>query len=277
MKKLIYLISIFLILLSCDQIDDPYAQGIIDNGGGEEVPDSLARNALLIEFTAIKCRNCPEASARAQDLIDANKGRVFGLNVHSGILAVANGDQPDFRNKYSDELYLLAKNPPQPTGMVNFIPNGTAANLANSLEWEQIIQQELNKKASMRIELEVQEVSTNNYNLIAKMIYLEDPDENDQLAIYLTENGIIGYQLNIETQIDDYEHNHVLRKAVLGTLGESIYDPNLSAGDTLTREIPIEIEDEWVAENISVIAFVYDFEDTFEIQQVNEIYLVSNE
>ena len=277
MNKLILILTSLIVLISCDQIDDPYAEGIGNNGGGGEVPDSLARNALLIEFTAIKCRNCPEASARAQDLIDANKGRVFGLNVHSGILARATGDQPDFVNTYSDELYLLAKNPPQPTGMVNFIPNGTASNLANSLEWDQIIQSELSKRASMRIELEVEEVSTNNFNLIVNMIYFEDPDENDQLAVYLAENGIVGYQLDIETQIDDYEHNHVLREAVLGTLGESIYDPSISAGDTLTREIPIEIENEWVADNMAAIVFVYDFDDTFEIQQVNEIYLVQDE
>ena len=52
-----------------------------------------------------------------------------------------------------------------------------------------------------------------------------------------------------------YVHNHVLRAAVNGTWGE---DFTIKEGEQKTLTLSMDVEDEWNARNLSIVAFVYN-------------------
>jgi hypothetical protein len=68
--------------------------------------------------------------------------------------------------------------------------------------------------------------------------------------------------------IEDYEHNHVLRKVVNGTWGSSIELSNTSTSFTFNYTL----EDFWVKSNCNVVAFVYDNSNK-EVLQAEKIHL----
>ena len=190
-----------------------------------------------MEFTAIKCPNCPVASKEGSDLIKQYEGRVFGINVHAGVLAIPAGDQPEFRSSEATDLYKTAGNPPQPTALINQLPDGINNDLKNYLSWEEEILGLINTKSKVELWLETEDLGNNNYKAYVKYIYSDNGfEEGDKLAVYLAESGIIGFQIDGRDQLFDYEHNHVFRKPLLGTFGEEIDASTVVPGDTLTKE-----------------------------------------
>ena len=97
-------------------------------------------------------------------------------------------------------------------------------------------------------------------------------DTKGKLQLWLVEDGITAMQLRYNSisdaasgQITDhnYIHNHVFRDAVNGLWGE---DFSIKEGEEKSQDFTYKLKDEWVADNMHVIAFVYNDEG---VQQVS--------
>ncbi|MEE0927498.1 MAG: hypothetical protein UH641_07840, partial [Bacteroidales bacterium] len=42
------------------------------------------RNVIIEEYTGINCGYCPEGHKIVREYMEANPGRVFGINIHQG-------------------------------------------------------------------------------------------------------------------------------------------------------------------------------------------------
>jgi len=111
-------------------------------------------------------------------------------------------------------------------------------------------------------------------NIHLEIRFLENLTGKYNLNVFITESGLISAQKNDLASIGptpdwlDYEHNHILRNSLTGSWGiDLIEDPTVDT--VITKEIPFNIEDEWVSENLSIIVFISK-EDTREIIQVEE-------
>jgi len=105
------------------------------------------------------------------------------------------------------------------------------------------------------------------------MIPLEDIGGEINVHVVITESHLIDPQKS-QTQgiIKDFEHNHVFKKSLTGGIqgkgrGE-IYRYNES------YTLPDEVNGEWIAENMEVIAFVTATDRDGEVQQAAQIHLV---
>ena len=77
-----------------------------------------------------------------------------------------------------------------------------------------------------------------------------------KLQLWLIEDGIVSAQLMPDGSSNrDYVHNHVFRTSINGTWGEDISIPE---GESITRQSAITINDGYVLDNLSVVAFVYN-------------------
>ncbi|MEN9978694.1 MAG: hypothetical protein RLZZ569_1319, partial [Bacteroidota bacterium] len=75
MKKIVLFVSSCLSLLVVNAQNTPVSQ------------TPLNKNVVLEELTGINCTWCPDGHLRAQQIKDANPGRVILVNVHAGSFA----------------------------------------------------------------------------------------------------------------------------------------------------------------------------------------------
>ena len=115
------------------------------------------------------------------------------------------------------------------------------------------------------VELSITE-SNNQIEIEARR--LSEANNDLKLVVCITEDKIIDKQIDGSDLIEDYEHNHVLRKVVNGTWGSSIELGNTSTSFTFNYTL----EDFWVKSNCNVVAFVYDNSNK-EVLQAEKIHL----
>lgn len=73
-----------------------------------------------------------------------------------------------------------------------------------------------------------------------------------KLTVYITEDHIIGSQLNLGTWEYDYEHNLVFRLALGSAKGVALN----KTGDSYKNEFTVNIPNSWNADNLNVVAFI---------------------
>ena len=81
-------------------------------------------------------------------------------------------------------------------------------------------------------------------------------DVNGNLQVWLVEDGITSFQLMPDGSSNpNYVHNHVFRATVNDRQGDQI---SLTMGLPETKTFTYVLDADWVAENMSVVAFVYN-------------------
>ncbi len=279
-KLSLYLFAVLVLAFgACDIIDPPYTEE------STKPPDDTSkyqRNVLLEDYTGHRCGNCPRAAKLAADLSKQYGDRLIVMAVHAGYYAKPKGDKYyyDFRtdagNEY-DEFFGISK-VGNPNGMVSRIDYPTA-HIKSEGKWEAAIQEVMETDPKMTIELEGT-VDTNKMEitLTYKIKYLEDGSPNDNLVLLILEDSVIKYQTDYTKNppdIPDYVHMHVLRGSITGPWGESLNPDGIFKDDvfekTLTYKIPADKD--WMPKNLSVIAYVHDNGDTYEVHQVQKAHL----
>ena len=251
MKVLKYIIGVALALSasSCSHISDD--ERLI------YVPPVEVNRAVLIEdFTGQRCLNCPNATDEISRLqAQYGEDKVIAVGIHSGPLALFTNDRfVGLRTETGDEYFNYWNPEHQPIGVVN------RHGLSDYVSWSSLIRTELQKKAAVGITIEV---SADDGQLTVKTTVTGVRGNTvAKLQLWLTENNIKAFQMMPDGSRDDnYVHNHVFRAAVNGTWGEAI---SVREGETVAKEHTMLLHSDWNADNLSVVAFVYD--DTGVIQ-----------
>ena len=103
---------IFTLLITALALQMNYAQSIVSTTPAN-------KNVILEELTGIGCGYCPDGHLKAQQLLDANPGRVVVANIHEGSFASPNGSGTDFRTVWGDYVGSLFNVSGYPTGCIN--------------------------------------------------------------------------------------------------------------------------------------------------------------
>ena len=82
---------------------------------------------------------------------------------------------------------------------------------------------------------------------------VQDNLKNASLTVYVTEDGIIGRQLNLGTWVSDYEHNHVLRDLVSNVVGDNL---KWTSATNYENQYEVALGSDWKVENLKVVAFI---------------------
>ena len=237
-KKLLYLLVFLPFLTSCDNIpeDDRY----IDTGAV-----NVARKVLLEEFTGQRCTNCPDAHQIIERLEDQYGDDLIVVSIHAGPFGIA---APDGLMVPTGEEYASRWNiSAYPAGVVDreggvLSPDG----------WANAIRTQIGKISPVDISVDA--------SLVGDSIEVTSTVSSSEalkasLQLWVTQDSIVGFQIDDGTRIPDYVHNNVFRGCVNGTWGQPLeIAPNIY--NTLSNRIAVDPE--WDVKNLHIVGFVYD-------------------
>ncbi|MBA3899592.1 MAG: Omp28-related outer membrane protein [Bacteroidetes bacterium] len=204
--------------------------------GNAQLPVSTAtqnKKVVLEEFTGTGCTWCPDGHKRADELVAANNGNVFVINIHAGSFA---GNNPDYKTPFGTALDAQTSRTGYPFGTINrtFFPSyaqntanpGTAMSRGSWTNAASIIMQEtsyLNVAMQSTIDYATRELVVN-----VEVYYTDDsPESKNFLNIALVQDKIIGPQSGKEKYPEkvvgtEYQHDKMLRHLLTGQWGDEI-------------------------------------------------------
>lgn len=281
MKKLFLMLSSLAMvfsLASCDKIEKENtllpAPAPVNPNENTETPSEIditktheEKYVLVEEFTGQKCLNCPKGHRKLSDLHEQYGKRLTVVGIHAGPEDLV---PPLFRTEAGDAYYdKLANKANLPSIMVSRKKFGNSYVFTESYKkWDVPIEEQMKEKAKMNIFAVAEYIEPQKIKVTLKGKVLDNNTlPASKVQVYLLENKIKAYQKDGFDDVEDYEHNHVLRGAINGIWGENFEDLKDYAYNYEVKELPGK---EFVAENYSVVAFVYDAE-TYEVYDVIQV------
>jgi len=312
MKNTKHIITLFIIAIifsfnSCDIIEGPY---MIDNDTTPVDTSTYVKKVLIEDFTGHRCPNCPSAAEELAALQNYYGDKVIGIAIHPSSQAfstpsplTSSSYTYDFRTEFGDDIddVFELTTVGLPRGMVNRVGFDTDHQLGKD-EWSSAVQTELAKDPIFGITLSSNVSSGNGtISVTAKALTNINLDKTEEIEDYnivicLTENGIIEWQKdNTAGDIEEYEHNHVLRTILNTTFGESMGNSFVD-GDIWEKDYPVDIttlenanenyslntlfmgngnSKGWDENNMEIVVYIYNT-NNYEIVQVELIHLTNH-
>lgn len=236
-------------LTSCDHIAEP------DRYIPYEKPDA-AKNLLIMEFTGMRCVNCPKGAEAVHEIIEALDGKAVAICVHPTL--------PDGPGNFTLPIDGLDLRSQTATDIYNeFHPNFPAAKFdggtanTNVRRWSGVAMTAFAVPSPLNVEVTTDyDESSRKVTAHYKVSFVDNFAGNLHLTMYLTEDGIIGTQEGPSgATYENYTFNHVLRNSFNGTWGESI-GSNFTILQEIEGEYEMTLDEGWVADNCNVACFV---------------------
>ena len=285
MKYLAHLLIVTAAVLavSCDVIENPIQNP--DVGPGDTTL-AVKQNVLLEDYTGHLCGNCPEAAEKAHDIQALyGKDRVIVIGVHSGPFArVSLPDYPiDWKSPVGIELDASfgISRAGNPNGLVNRATRNGKFILSQN-DWAPAVTALLTQEPVLGITAETTwDAGTKTITADVELNYVKSGSVDHFLVGYITENGLVGDQLDYRvspSHVEDFEFEHVLRASVNGTWGEQVSSSEIAAGTKLERQLTYTFPagKDWKPENCELVIFVHRLNnpDTKEVVQVISVPVV---
>ena len=264
---LVALVAMTMVLGSCkkDSTDGEGSTTPQEEKLASEVPGN--GNAVLEEYTGVRCTFCPDGHKRAQALADANPGKVVLINIHTGSYATPAAGWPDFTNPYGNALAAMSDLAGYPAGSMNRFTFDGAAGAAPYYKQKATsmaisrggfnaagidrMAQPTNVNMGMKSEYNA---STRELKVTVELFYTGDETDPNYLNVVVLENGVVGKQVDAGVIKDDYVHNHMLRDMITGQWGEMV--PTTTKGTRFKKTFTYSVSEDYVAENVDIAAFV---------------------
>lgn len=248
-------------LMACSNIDE-------DDRFIEVEPVEVAKRVLIEDFTGQRCVNCPNASEMIESLQEQyGAENVIAVGIHSGPFSKTASGRPLSLWTETGDYYFNSWNiDAQPTGVID---RKTVSSTYQS--WGTIVRDALQASAPLTLGATTsydEATRTVTINVNAKGVL----DVTGKLQLWLIEDNITDMQAMPDGSINNnYVHNHVFRTAVNGQDGE---DFNIAWDEEKTVTSTYVLNEDWNAENMSVVAFVYNNSG---VQQVVKVPVISTE
>lgn len=264
MKKVLNIIVIFLSILyinSCDQItkmpnSNYYTEETNINNNADTTSDSVLRKALLIDFTGIRCVNCPEAHEIIKQIKTLHPERIVAIAFHGTSLAYPIAPYTtDLRTNEGNDIISTFGINAIPVGLINSFDKTTLLERQN---WAATVDTSLEQKASVDLKIYYMYNSSNReLKTIVIMKALKDFTSDNLLSVYLLEDSIITRQATIEDPgyIENYTQLNVFRRAITNVWGEQISGFS-HKGDVVTKEFVVKLDSNWNENNCKIVAFM---------------------
>ncbi|MDD4847564.1 MAG: Omp28-related outer membrane protein, partial [Bacteroidales bacterium] len=220
--------------ISCDKVENPYTEEVIITPNDTTTGNfDGIKKVLLEDYTAIRCINCPEAAAKAHELIENSGHRVISMEIHGGNLAdpaTENGVDftTDFRTEAGKTYYNTYGISAQPVGIIDKVKNGNT-NYFMVPNWTSTVESRLAEPYSVGIDLK-SKIEENQLSLkVYYKAFTELTAGNYKLLLYFVQDSMISNQKNSKPNygtvpvIYDYVHHNVLR----GTISESAWGTDI--------------------------------------------------
>ena len=222
------------------------------------------KNVILEEYTGTNCVFCPDGHKIAQQIVTANPGRVFAINIHQGSFA---GTNPNYTTQWGNALAAQTGLTGYPSGTINrHVFTGSNTALSRST-WVANSATIMGTASPVNIAAESTiDWSTRVLTVVVEVYYTGNAaNDSNKLNVALLQNDILGPQTGGATYNPTmmvgslYRHMHMLRDLLTGQWGVNI--PTTTTGtfftQTFTYTVPAHINNVNInLEDIEVVAFV---------------------
>lgn len=222
-------------------------------------PAEVGRAVLIEDLTGQRCINCPTGTDIITGIIKTyGEDNVIAVGIHCGPLGFAgNSKRVGLKTDTGDEYYTHwanGTNLGQPSAIFNRKKGkGPIDNLNN---WAAEVGLIISEKANLSVNI-ANAYDAKTRKLTTKVgAFVVNGTVSGKLQVWIVEDGIKAMQLMPDGSANqEYIHNHVFRAAVNGTWGEDI---TVKKGETTSNDYSYVLPETWNADNISVVAFVYN-------------------
>lgn len=222
-------------------------------------PAEVGRAVLIEDLTGQRCINCPTGTDIINGIIETyGEDNVIAVGIHCGPLGFAgNSKRVGLMTDTGVEYYkhwANGTNLGQPSAIFNRKKGkGPIDNLNN---WAAEVGLIISEKANLSVDI------ANAYDAKTRKLTTKvgafgvNGTVSGKLQVWIVEDGIKAMQMMPDGSANqEYVHNHVFRAAVNGTWGEEV---TVKEGETTSKDYSYVLPETWNAENISVVAFVYN-------------------
>lgn len=186
------------------------------------------KNAVLEEFTAVRCSFCPSGHALLDSIIDENPGRIIPVAMYpsnvSGSITLPYAGSPDLRRTFVNEFFTI----PFVHDSIRFFPGS----FINRRQWQPARREQFKEKWRPFSDTILNEISPVNigintvYNSTSSIltvdveVYFTDTvNSTCTLYVMLTEDSLVAEQLNGGV---NYIHDHVFRESFTAQWGDTL-------------------------------------------------------
>lgn len=223
----------------------------------EVKPAEVGRAILIEDFTGQRCNNCPTGTEIINGIVDTyGEDNVIAVGIHSGPLgfpgtATAVGLVTDTGNEYYSHWDKENK-----MGQPWVIFNRKTSPDSHYNNWAAMVSTIISEKSNLTVNI------ANAYDAASRTLTTTvgadglSGSVKGKLQVWIVEDGVTALQKMPDGSTNKkYIHNHVFRAAVNGTWGE---DVTVKEGETTTKQYSYKLPEAWNADNIAVVAFVYN-------------------
>ncbi len=244
-----------------------------------ETPEAAQNKIVLIEdFTGAACVNCPVAHEAIAAAIAAHPGQVAAIAEYNYFGDPLYIDQilltPEAEALDDDYLGPVSGHPASFIDRVDFSSDGYLAEPPENIG--SYATQRLSEIPPCNIyAVKSYDAATRALHLTVTIKYTSDVNLTNHISVSLTESGIIAAQIVSGVgEVEDYVHNHVLRKMLTYYAGDNLPEENV-AGRVYVFEYTTVLADNWDADNMTAVIFVHNFEsDNKEVLQAAELKIM---
>lgn len=219
-------------------------------------PAEVSKRVLIEDFTGQACINCVNGAAVIEQMMeDYGEENVIAVGLYGGALGSEPLGGPPYPLTVEESEWYYShwgiESQPQPMAMVD--RGGIIGSIA---DWPAAVRERIQMQAPVLLE------ASCDYDAASRQVGITvDADGvsavNGHIQVWLTEDSIVSKQsVPGQREMDeDYVHNHVFRATVNAPMGDAI---TVGVGERVTRTFTYTLKEGWVAENMSVVTFVYD-------------------
>lgn len=220
-------------------------------------PAEVGRAILIEDFTGQRCINCPTGTVIINGIVETyGEDNVIAVGIHSGPLGFAgNSKTPGLMTDTGNEYYTRWDKENK-MGQPWVIFNRKTSPDSHYNNWAAMVGTIISEKANLSVKI------ANAYDAAKRTLtttvgaFGTNGTVNGKLQVWIVEDGVKALQMMPDGKSNkEYIHNHVFRAAVNGTWGE---DVTVKEGETTTKQYQYVLPEAWNADNIAVVAFVYN-------------------
>lgn len=233
-----------------------------------EFSDECTDKVILIEeLTGVSCPNCPQGTSVLEEILALYPDKVVAYSIHGNFLSTPlSNSKYNFQSEQGVEMEEFLEpwlGKPAATVdrlvFVDLLENGVTN--SNFREWLTMVERRCQTPKSMDIEIDSEFDPENRTANITITTTGALPTEGQLLMnVVVTESHLIDPQdAGPDGIIEDYEHNHVMKERLSQVTGDFLINDlsvDQQVSKSYTYTLPDELNGEWKAENMEVIAFV---------------------
>lgn len=220
-------------------------------------PAEVGRAILIEDFTGQRCINCPTGTEIINGIVEAyGEDNVIAVGIHSGPLGFAGNSKAVGLMTDTGNEYYTRWDKENKMGQPWVVFNRKTSPDSHYNNWAAMVGTIISEKANLSVNI------ANAYDADKRTLTTTvgadgvNGTVNGKLQVWIMEDGVKALQMMPDGKSNkEYIHNHVFRAAVNGTWGE---DVTVKEGETTTKQYQYVLPEAWNADNIAVVAFVYN-------------------